>query len=36
MRMPIPDYASDGITALTVYLTKHAEGGELLVPSIKR
>jgi L-cysteine S-thiosulfotransferase len=36
MRMPPPDYASDGITALTVYLTKHAEGGELLVPSIKR
>lgn len=36
MRMPIPDYASDGLTALTVYLTKHAEGGELLVPSIKR
>jgi L-cysteine S-thiosulfotransferase len=36
MRMPIPDYASDGITALTVYLTKNAEGGELLVPSIKR
>jgi L-cysteine S-thiosulfotransferase len=36
MRMPIPDYASDGITALTVYLTKKAEGGELLVPSIKR
>lgn len=36
MRMPIPDYASDGITALTVYLTKKAEGGEILVPSIKR
>lgn len=36
MRMPVPDYASDGITALTVYLTKQAEGGELLVPSIKR
>jgi L-cysteine S-thiosulfotransferase len=36
MRMPPPDYASDGITALTVYLNKHAEGGELLVPSIKR
>ena len=36
MRMPPPDYASDGITALTVYLTKHAEGGEILVPSIKR
>lgn len=36
MRMPPPDYASDGITALTLYLTKHAEGGDILVPSIKR
>ncbi len=36
MRMPPPDYASDGLTALTVYLTKNAEGGEILVPSIKR
>jgi L-cysteine S-thiosulfotransferase len=36
MRMPIPDYASDGITALTVYLMQKAEGGEILVPSIKR
>ena len=36
MRMPAPDYASDGITALTVYLTRQAEGGEIAVPSIKR
>lgn len=36
MRLPIPDYASDGLTALMVYLNKNAEGGELLVPSIKR
>jgi L-cysteine S-thiosulfotransferase len=36
MRMPPPDYASDGVTALTAYLTKQAEGGEILVPSIKR
>jgi L-cysteine S-thiosulfotransferase len=36
MRMPIPDYASDGITALTLYLTKQAEGGDIVVPSIKR
>jgi sulfur-oxidizing protein SoxA len=36
MRMPIPDYASDGLTALTVFLTKNAEGGEINVPSIKR
>ena len=36
MRMPAPDYASEGITALTLYLTKQAEGGDILVPSIKR
>ncbi len=36
MRMPSPDYASDGLTALTVYMIKNAEGGELIVPSIKR
>lgn len=36
MRMPAPDYASDGITALTLYLTKQAEGGDIVVPSIKR
>jgi L-cysteine S-thiosulfotransferase len=36
MRMPAPDYASDGITALTVYLNTQAAGGEINVPSIKR
>ena len=36
MRMPPPDYGSDVVTALTLYLTKQAEGGELKVPSIKR
>lgn len=36
MRMPPPDYASEGITALITYLTKQAEGGEINVPSIKR
>jgi L-cysteine S-thiosulfotransferase len=36
MRMPAPDYASDGVTALTVYMVKQAEGGEITVPSIKR
>lgn len=36
MRMPAPDYASEAVTALTLYLTKQAEGGELKVPSIKR
>jgi L-cysteine S-thiosulfotransferase len=36
MRMPAPEYASDGLTALTLYLMKNAEGGEIAVPSIKR
>jgi L-cysteine S-thiosulfotransferase len=36
MRMPPPEYGSDGITALTLYLTKQADGGEITVPSIKR
>ena len=36
MRWPQPDYLSDGITALTLYLNKQADGGELTVPSIKR
>lgn len=36
MRMPAPDYASEGVTALTVYLVKNAEGGRIDVPSIKR
>ncbi len=35
-RWPIPEYASDGITALTVFLQKQAAGGEINVPSIKR
>jgi sulfur-oxidizing protein SoxA len=36
MRMPAPEYASDGLTALMVYLSKQAAGGEINVPSIKR
>jgi len=36
MRMPPPEYASDGMTALITYLTKQAEGGVINVPSIKR
>ncbi len=36
MRMPPPDYASDGMTALTLYLTRQADGGDIVVPSIKR
>ncbi|MCZ0734918.1 sulfur oxidation c-type cytochrome SoxA [Phreatobacter sp. AB_2022a] len=35
-RWPEPDYASDGITALLVYLNIQAAGGEINVPSIKR
>jgi sulfur-oxidizing protein SoxA len=35
-RWPVPEYASDSITALTVFLNKQAIGGELNVPSIKR
>ena len=35
-RWPVPEYASDGITALTVFLQKQAAGGEINVPSIKR
>ncbi|MFV0297804.1 MAG: sulfur oxidation c-type cytochrome SoxA [Hyphomicrobiaceae bacterium] len=36
MRMPKPGYGSDGVTALTLFLDKMAEGGEINVPSIKR
>ncbi|MGL4324621.1 MAG: sulfur oxidation c-type cytochrome SoxA [Beijerinckiaceae bacterium] len=36
MRMPDVAYGSEAVTALMVYLTKKAEGGELQVPSIKR
>ncbi len=36
MRHPVPEYGSDGVTALTVYMVKMAEGGEITVPSIKR
>jgi len=36
MRMPQPGYASDGLTALTMYLMKTAEGGEIQVPAMKR
>ncbi len=35
-RWPNPDYASDGITALVMFLNKQAAGGEITVPSIKR
>ena len=36
MRMPPPDYGSEGLTALTLYLAKMGEGGTINVPSIKR
>ncbi len=36
MRWPAPDYLSEGLTALTVYLNKNAEGADIEVPSIKR
>ncbi|HRK24219.1 MAG TPA: sulfur oxidation c-type cytochrome SoxA [Beijerinckiaceae bacterium] len=36
MRHPAPEFGSDGITALTVYMVKMGEGGEITVPSIKR
>lgn len=36
MRTPEPVYLSDGLTALTLFLIKQAEGGEIQVPSIKR
>jgi len=36
MRMPAPDYASEGLTALTMYLAKIGDGATINVPSIKR
>lgn len=35
-RWPVPEYGSDSLTALTVFLQKQAAGGEINVPSIKR
>lgn len=35
-RWPVPEYGSDALTALTVFLQKQAAGGEINVPSIKR
>jgi L-cysteine S-thiosulfotransferase len=35
-RHPAPDYASEGITALSAYLVSMAAGGDINVPSIKR
>ena len=36
LRRPHPAYLSDGVTALTLYLNKQADGGALTVPAIKR
>jgi sulfur-oxidizing protein SoxA len=36
MRLPAPDYASEGLTALMVYMMKMGEGGVIEVPSVKR
>lgn len=36
MRMPAPDYGSEAVTALALFLNKQANGAELNVPSIKR
>ena len=36
MRLPAPEYASDGVTALTLYLAKMGEGAVLNAPNIKR
>ncbi|MCC2098517.1 MAG: sulfur oxidation c-type cytochrome SoxA [Hyphomicrobiales bacterium] len=36
MRMPKAGYASDGITALTLYMNKLAEGGTITAPAMKR
>jgi sulfur-oxidizing protein SoxA len=35
-RWPVPEYGSDSLTALTVFLQKQAAAGEIAVPSIKR
>lgn len=35
-RFPEPIYASDTLTALTMYLAKQAEGGEYQAPALKR
>lgn len=36
MRMPPPEYGTEGLTALMIYLARQADGGTLNVPSIKR
>jgi L-cysteine S-thiosulfotransferase len=35
-RFPEPEYASDAITALTLYLARNANGGVYNGPAVKR
>lgn len=35
-RFPVPEYASDSLTALTLFLAKNAEGGVYAAPGLKR
>ncbi len=35
-RFPVPDYGSDSLTALTLFLAKNAEGGVFAAPGLKR
>lgn len=35
-RFPVPDYASDTLTALTMFLAKNADGGVFDAPALKR
>lgn len=35
-RFPVPDYASDSITALTMFLAKSADGAVMNAPALKR
>jgi sulfur-oxidizing protein SoxA len=36
MRLPAPEYASEGITAMELFLAQQGTGGVINVPSIKR
>lgn len=36
MRMPVPDYGSEGLTDLQMYLAKLGDGAKITVPSMKR
>jgi hypothetical protein len=36
MRLPLIDYGSDAMIALTSYLVNRAKGGDITAPAIKR